>query len=988
MLLNQSFAQRDIVKVPIRKFTQGDGLSSYYVTKIIQDSYGFFWIGTQEGANRFDGKNFSTYSRQSSLQHQLGGSNVTDIIEDRKRNMMWVSTSYGDVCGIDINSGTIVQRITNDEQGHPFSDRWIRSICLQGDILWIGISNGICAYDIINKHFLTLSRSIRSLSLPTANVSLMTTDSQARLWALCDDYGAICIDNKMQAKLAFSKQQIQASVYKEKSKLRFLRFFVKNNHLYMATSNGLRILSLFGDGRLLEPTHTLIDSMEITGISSFGKDKLLFSANKKFGSYDPTIKKIVYYRDAGYHIDDWFGFVQQSFYDSSAQKIWIGTQEGIGYFTNEIMPFTGYFQSNDKSVKLKHLYSLLPENDSLIYCGDESGLFSININDNSIRQIGKEPRNLMLFKTRDKKILLSNLKGFYILEKDKLVPVGKRMPYLAPLENDFINCGLQFNDSVVFFSSFIQKGLYMWNTNTNRLTVYHTRSSNNPVKNLDIINHLYKNKSGSLFVLTEKEIIDFNPATGRYRNNVILTGKGKETFNNFMDMTETSDSYWIATYGNGLVQTDKKFNVKHTFTKNSGLGNDCVYKVFSITDSSIITTSNYGLSLINGGNGQITNFFESDGLQSSQFEEFCGIYNEGKIYAGGVNGFSVIAPLLIKKNTVAPKLYFGNIKIEQASGTTDTSNLLMKEIKIPSNYLRVNILFSALNYANPSRINYAFRTDNNEWVQLGSRNFIDLMGMAPGTYRLQAKASNEDNVWNEKPTELKLIILPKWHQTWWFKIAILIVIAGVFYLAYRNKIKQQQKQQQIRQDIASDLHDDIGSTLNALKVYTHLAETQPGKGEYLKQIQSSIAMATTGLRDMIWVLDDTDDTVYGLAERISKILAPLANAQGISFTITVKESLREMVLGKTEKRNLLLIAKESINNVIKYANAQNINITIDETAGKMNMCIADDGAGFELSLANTGNGLRNIRQRCTQMKYVIDIITTPGNGTIIKLVKS
>lgn len=231
---------------------------------------------------------------------------------------------------------------------------------------------------------------------------------------------------------------------------------------------------------------------------------------------------------------------------------------------------------------------------------------------------------------------------------------------------------------------------------------------------------------------------------------------------------------------------------------------------------------------------------------------------------------------------------------------------------------------------------------------------------------------------------LTLVFLPKWYETTWFKIAIGLAIAGLFYSLYRYRISQLQRQQQIRREIASDLHDDIGSTLNSVKVYIHLVETSPGKEEYLNQIKESLKQASIGLRDMIWVLDENRDTVEEWINRVKQFAFPLANASGVTINI-VANGINNVELKKTEKRNLLLIAKEAINNSIKYANCKNIDVTIERLNGKTILIIKDDECGFENSAITSGYGLKNIKERARQINHTAVIHSKKSEGTKISI---
>ena len=192
---------------------------------------------------------------------------------------------------------------------------------------------------------------------------------------------------------------------------------------------------------------------------------------------------------------------------------------------------------------------------------------------------------------------------------------------------------------------------------------------------------------------------------------------------------------------------------------------------------------------------------------------------------------------------------------------------------------------------------------------------------------------------------------------------------------------------QIRKEIAGDLHDDIGATLNSVKIFAHLAETSKTKQKYFDNIREALSYASTGLRDMIWVLDDTGDTVTDLVNRLRMFAHPVAEASGISIRIAEDPSINNIILSKTEKRNLLLIAKEAINNSIKYSGCEKITVTFFREHNKNTLIIEDDGKGFNENEIVRGNGLNNIQERAKQIHYNISLKSSLGKGTRIVIAR-
>ncbi|MEO6977667.1 MAG: triple tyrosine motif-containing protein, partial [Mucilaginibacter sp.] len=399
---------------------------------------------------------------------------------------------------------------------------------------------------------------------------------------------------------------------------------------------------------------------------------------------------------------------------------------------------------------------------------------------------------------------------------------------------------------------------------------------------------------------------------------------------------------------------------------------------------------NNGLALYHIKKQNFKNYYIENGLQSNSFEEVTATIYHNKIYAGGVNGFTVIDPskLVVKKST--PVFYYENaeIKLNNSQNIVNTS-LDIKTLTIPSSWLQTSISFIGINFDDPKRVTYNYRIKEIEtnWINNNNRDLINIIGLPPNTYTIEVRAANEDGYWSN-PKTLIVTIEPKWFETWWFKFLFTAAICGILYAIYSYRIKQIKIQQRIRKDIASDLHDDLGSTLNSIKIFTHLAIEKKSNVSYLNEIEKLITSTTAGLRDMLWVLEDSRDNVDELMERILNFAIPIAHANQINFEHRVEQGLGNQSISKTEKRNLLLIAKEAINNCFKYAECQKIKIEIKPGGNnKFSLSISDDGVGFNLAEKSKGYGLNNMRYRAEQINYLLRFDSSPGNGTSITVEK-
>ena len=101
---------------------------------------------------------------------------------------------------------------------------------------------------------------------------------------------------------------------------------------------------------------------------------------------------------------------------------------------------------------------------------------------------------------------------------------------------------------------------------------------------------------------------------------------------------------------------------------------------------------------------------------------------------------------------------------------------------------------------------------------------------------------------------------------------------------------------------------------------------------------------------------------------------------------TSDESLNDKKLSLEDRRNFYLIFKEAVNNLVKYADASRAAITLTNENGRIRLRIQDNGKGFDSSMENTGNGLKNMKRRADEMNAEFRLESQRGNGTSVELI--
>ena len=217
---------------------------------------------------------------------------------------------------------------------------------------------------------------------------------------------------------------------------------------------------------------------------------------------------------------------------------------------------------------------------------------------------------------------------------------------------------------------------------------------------------------------------------------------------------------------------------------------------------------------------------------------------------------------------------------------------------------------------------------------------------------------------------------------------MLLVLAAIAiaYTFYRYRVSQILLLQRIRNKIAADLHDDIGSTLNSIALYSDLAKKQPAQRDRaLDMIGESARKIIDSMSDIVWMINPKNDSFDKVIFRMRSLTHDLLRTKKIDCQFKYDETLNEMSLPMGIRRNIYLIFKEALNNMIKYSNATRASVKMLYESKNIVLLISDNGIGFDHSLSHNGNGISNMVQRAEEIGGKIKIESEHGAGTNIEL---
>lgn len=194
----------------------------------------------------------------------------------------------------------------------------------------------------------------------------------------------------------------------------------------------------------------------------------------------------------------------------------------------------------------------------------------------------------------------------------------------------------------------------------------------------------------------------------------------------------------------------------------------------------------------------------------------------------------------------------------------------------------------------------------------------------------------------------------------------------------------------MRNNISRDLHDDIGASLSNINILNELAKRnidQPAKSkEYLSKASEDIQQISESLSDIVWNINPKYDDVQNLFIRMKRYAADMMDGKNINGHFEFPADEASFHLTMTQRRDLYLIFKEAINNLVKYSGAREATVRLNADKNNITLRVEDNGKGFDRQLIKQGNGLSNMEQRAKVSGAELNIFSVTGKGTTIELI--
>ncbi len=922
-------------------YTSINGLSQNSCYSIEQDADGFMWFGTQDGLNRYDGKEFKVYLPTNKIGKNLPSNNISTLFFDKAKRC-----------------------------------------------LWIGTNRGLCLYASEKDEVQKLSTVFPfAASLDSLSIRRIISFAADEYWVITDIQGLFFLNTKKETTQQFFTD-------KEQNK-KVTAITIHHGKIYASLFHELYELDVIN--KQYSPKRILPDFVfkEISELYSYHDE--LWIGNLYGGCFriknDVEDKKNM----TSFQIQiGGFG----SFIEDNENNLWMGTKgNGIIRYnaTTGILSTAMNNKYNTRTIGKNFVLSLFKDRQGLIWCGlSGGGVAKYDPNSYRFTNILNEPINphslpdnmvFDIFKASDN--------NYYVGTQNKGLTAFNRQ------NNHFVH--FKQSESVGEVSNTIYDitedehqhlwiatwgGLMKLDLKTKKIS-FTVEKSMLPSTKLYGIHKL--KKADSLFLCGENDFIFYSLKENRWKPVQEKTWQSKR----FVGRYVYEDAYgilWICTVGNGLIRYDYRNNAlsfiesvrqhglairhllpdgdlfylstdngiiiynwkkdkleKQISVNSTNISNVC-YATQKDSLGNIWVSSNNGLYKINTQDYALHNFDIGDGLSFLEYNTACTITeSDGSFLFGGVGGITRFNPQQLTPNTFSPQPIITSMMVNDSLIRQDFIHKNAIELAFNQNF--ITLTFAVNNFSNQNKNSFAYQLigiDKN-WVNSENKNIARYTSLPPGSYVFQLKSANSDGIWCQDPITFNIVIRQPWWKTWWFLLLSFLVLLSSFIAITRRRIKVIKQQADLK-------HKLVEVEMKALRLQMNphfMFNTLNSINSYIIQNKTEIASEylTTFSKLMRRILDLSKQEKVNLEKELEALkmymeLESLRLEQKFDYSIRVDHSIDENAIFIPPLTLQPFVENAIWHGLHNKIEPGNIIINITEAKGDLlQITIEDDGIG-------------------------------------------
>ena len=428
------------------------------------------------------------------------------------------------------------------------------------------------------------------------------------------------------------------------------------------------------------------------------------------------------------------------------------------------------------------------------------------------------------------------------------------------------------------------------------------------------------------------------------------------------------------------------------YTTKQGLSSDDVRAVTEDHFGRIYFWTGRGVDRLDPDTDRIRHYTEADGLASTGADHnvaFCD--RQGRLWFG----FEGLSRLDTEPDRLSPPppIRITRVRIRGLEypvselGETGLSGLVLQH-----NENQIQIEFASLNFVPGDQIKYQYKLTGAEsdWSAPSDLRIVNYPSVPPGRYRFLVRAINADGTISPAAATVSWQILPPIWMRWWFLSISGVIACYVIFLAYRNRVRRLLELERVRTRIATDLHDDIGSSLTQIAIMSEVVRRQgydDSASERLAHIADLSRELVDSMSDIVWAINPKRDHLGDVAQRMRRFVSDVLEGANIAVVFRAPVEWASTRLSADLRREVFLIFKEAVNNIVRHADCTKVEILLDVRGDDLFLEVTDNGRGFDLPTSHThGHGLASMMERADRLGGRFEVESVPAKRTVLRLV--
>ena len=365
----------------------------------------------------------------------------------------------------------------------------------------------------------------------------------------------------------------------------------------------------------------------------------------------------------------------------------------------------------------------------------------------------------------------------------------------------------------------------------------------------------------------------------------------------------------------------------------------------------------------------------------------------GELWFATLKGIARVDPEHMPVNRVPPEVVLERVSVD------DVPQASTRELTIGPGHSHYEFDYAGLSFVAPQKVEYRYQLQgfDRDWVEAGTRRAAYYTNLPHGTYRFRVIARNNDGVWSETAATATLTVEPHVYQTLWFRLLLLLALAGLAYAVWQRRLHRVEREFQAvlgeRARIAREIHDTLAQGFVAVSVQLELVAqlmrtSAEAAREQLVRAQALVRSSLDEARSSIWELRSQTPEGEDLAVRLLKMAEETVARAGAEARVHMQVNGTNHPLDGDVEREVARIAREAVVNAIRHGDAKNIVLCLEFEGSMFGMEIRDDGRGFAGTPPDGSSGhfgLTGMRERAEAIGAALAVESSAGAGTTVRL---